>query len=147
MPFDDTEGVGSGAEVEVYQHENEIFPDQSWLGRIVNAFGEPIDENRPLKNGEKSYLLKANPPQASKRQRIGSKIDLGVKVIDTFASCCFGQRMGIFAGSGVGKSVLISMLTKYAHTDVKVIGLIGERGREAKEFIEEYLGPEGLKKP
>ncbi len=146
MPFDDTEGVGSGAEVEVYQHENEIFPDQSWLGRIVNAFGEPIDENGPLKNGEKSYLLKANPPQASKRQRIGGKIDLGVKVIDTFASCCFGQRMGIFAGSGVGKSVLISMLTKYANTDVKVIGLIGERGREAKEFIEEYLGPEGLKR-
>lgn len=146
MPFDDTEGVGSGAEVEVYQHENEIFPDQSWLGRIVNAFGAPIDEKGPLKNGEKSYLLKANPPQASKRRRIGSKIDLGVKVIDTFASCCFGQRMGIFAGSGVGKSVLISMLTKYAHTDVKVIGLIGERGREAKEFIEEYLGPEGLKK-
>lgn len=146
MPFDDTEGVGAGAEVEVYQHENVIHPDESWLGRIVNAFGEPIDELGPLKPGEKGYLLKTNPPPAQKRQRIGKKIDLGVKVIDSFASCCFGQRMGIFAGSGVGKSVLISMLTKYAATDIKVIGLIGERGREAKEFIEEYLGPEGLKK-
>ncbi|MDA9163709.1 flagellar protein export ATPase FliI [Rickettsiaceae bacterium] len=146
MPFDDTEGVGAGAEVEVYQHENVIHPDESWLGRIVNAFGEPIDEIGPLKPGERSYPLKTNPPPSQKRNRIGKKIDLGVKVIDTFMSCCFGQRMGIFAGSGVGKSVLISMLTKYAATDVKVIGLIGERGREAKEFIEEYLGPEGLKK-
>ena len=146
MPFGDTEGVGAGEEVEVYQHENDIHPDESWLGRIINPFGEPIDGLGPLKPGEKSYLLKNNPPPAHERQRIGGKIDLGVKVIDSFVSCCFGQRMGIFAGSGVGKSVLMSMLTKYAATDVKVIGLIGERGREAKEFIEEYLGPEGLKK-
>jgi flagellum-specific ATP synthase len=146
MPFDDTEGIGSGAEVEVYQHENIIHPDESWLGRIINAFGEPVDDKGPMKPGERSYLLKTNPPPANKRKRIGGKIDLGVKAIDAFTSCCFGQRMGIFAGSGVGKSVLISMLTKYANTDVKVIGLIGERGREAKEFIEEYLGPEGLKK-
>ncbi len=146
MPFGDTEGVGSGAEVELYQHENDIHPDESWLGRIINPFGEPIDGLGPLKPGEKGYLLKTNPPPAHERQRIGGKIDLGVKVIDSFVSCCFGQRMGIFAGSGVGKSVLMSMLTKYAATDVKVIGLIGERGREAKEFIEEYLGPEGLKK-
>jgi flagellum-specific ATP synthase len=146
MPFGDTEGVSSGAEVEVYQHENAIHPDLSWLGRIVNPFGEPIDGLGPLKSGAKGYLLKTNPPPAHERNRIGGKIDLGVKVIDSFVSCCFGQRMGIFAGSGVGKSVLMSMLTKYAATDVKVIGLIGERGREAKEFIEEYLGEEGLKK-
>ncbi|GAB4169391.1 MAG: flagellar protein export ATPase FliI [Rickettsiaceae bacterium] len=146
MPFEDTEGVGPGAEVEVYQHENAIHPDESWLGRVVNALAEPIDDLGPIKPGEKAYLLKNSPPPAQKRQRIGKKIDLGVKAIDSFASCCFGQRMGIFAGSGVGKSVLISMLTKYANTDIKVIGLIGERGREAKEFIEEYLGPEGLKK-
>ena len=146
MPFEDTEGVGSGAEVEIYQHENVIYPDESWLGRIINAFAKPVDDLGSIKRGEKSYILKRNPPPAHKRQRVGSKIDLGVKAIDSFVSCCYGQRMGIFAGSGVGKSVLISMLTKYADTDVKVIGLIGERGREAKEFIEEYLGPEGLKK-
>ncbi|MFK7973548.1 MAG: flagellar protein export ATPase FliI [Rickettsiaceae bacterium] len=146
MPFGDIDGVKSGAEIEVYQHENVICPDASWLGRVINAFAEPVDDLGSIKYGEKSYLLRNSPPPAHKRNRIGKKIDLGVKSIDTFASCCVGQRMGIFSGSGVGKSVLISMLTKYADTDVKVIGLIGERGREAREFIEEYLGPEGLKK-
>lgn len=146
MSFGDTEGVGAGSTVIVYQHENTIAPDLSWLGRVVNALGEPVDDLGAVKPGEKEYALKSNPPPAHRRQRIGGKIDLGVKAIDTFVSCCYGQRMGIFAGSGVGKSVLISMLTKYADTDVKVIGLIGERGREAREFIEEYLGEEGLKK-
>jgi flagellum-specific ATP synthase len=145
MPFSDTDGIGSGDEVEVYQHQNVVHPSYELLGRIIDAFGNPIDDLGPIKAGERAYPLKSNPPPAQKRQRIGAKIDLGVKVIDSFVSCCFGQRMGIFAGSGVGKSVLISMLTKYANTDVKVIGLIGERGREAKEFIEEYLGAEGLK--
>jgi flagellum-specific ATP synthase len=146
MPFDDTEGIGPGAIVEVFQHENTITPDESWLGRVINAFAYPIDNKGPLKTGERLYPIKNAPPSSQKRNRIGSKIDLGVKVIDAFVSCCYGQRMGIFAGSGVGKSVLISMLTKYADTDVKVIGLVGERSREVKEFIEEYLGPEGLKK-
>jgi len=146
MPFGDLEGVGSGAEVEVYQHDNVVHPHESWLGRVINAFAVPIDELGALKSGETAYPLKASPPPSQKRNRIGGKIDLGVKAIDSFVSCCYGQRMGIFAGSGVGKSVLISMLTKYADTDVKVIGLIGERGREVKEFIEEYLGLEGLKK-
>lgn len=145
MSFDDTEGIGAGSEVVVYQHENVICPDESWLGRVVDALGNPIDDLGPITPGEKAYPLKTNPPPAHRRNRIGKKIDLGVKTIDTFMSCCYGQRMGIFAGSGVGKSVLISMLTKYADTDIKVIGLIGERGREAKEFIEVYLGEEGLK--
>lgn len=146
MSFDDTEGIGAGAVVEIYQHDNMIMPDRSWLGRIINAFGEPIDGKSPLTLGVKAYPLKSAPPASQKRTRVGGKIDLGVKAIDTFASCCYGQRMGIFAGSGVGKSVLISMLAKYANTDVKVIGLVGERSREVKEFIEEYLGAEGLKK-
>jgi len=145
MPFEDMDGIGAGAKVEIYQHDNTISPDMSWLGRIINALGMPIDDKGALKSGEEFYQLKALPPASQKRNRIGGKIDLGVKVIDTFVSCCYGQRMGIFSGSGVGKSVLISMLTKYAHTDVKVIGLVGERSREVKEFIEEYLGEEGLK--
>jgi len=146
MPFHDLDGIGAGAEVEVYQHENVIHPSHHLLGRVIDAFGNPIDDLGPIKAGERAYSLKASPPPPQKRNRIGKKIELGVKAIDAFVSCCFGQRMGIFSGSGVGKSVLISMLTKYANTDVKVIGLIGERSREAKEFIEEYLGPEGLKK-
>ena len=145
MAFGDIDGVGVGARVEIVNRENDVFPDHSWLGRIVNSLGEPIDSKGPLKNGEKSYGLKNTPLPSQQRRKIGAKIDLGVRVIDTFTSCCYGQRMGIFSGSGVGKSVLISMLTKYANTDVKVIGLVGERSREVKEFIDDYLGPEGLK--
>lgn len=146
MPFGDIEGIGALSKVEVEHHDNDIMPDDSWLGRVINAIGNPIDNLGPLKTGLIPYKLKAKPLDSQKRNKLGGKIDLGVKVIDTFLSCCYGQRMGIFAGSGVGKSVLISMLTKYANTDVKVIGLVGERSREVKEFIEEYLGEEGLKK-
>ena len=145
MAFGDIDGIGSGARVEIVNRENDVFPDSSWLGRVLNSLSEPIDSKGPLKSGEEAYNIKNLPLQSQKRRKIGSKIDLGVRVIDTFTSCCYGQRMGVFAGSGVGKSVLISMLTKYANTDVKVIGLVGERSREVKEFIDEYLGPEGLK--
>ena len=145
MPLSDMDGIGVGASVEVCNYESTISPDSSWLGRIINAFGEPIDNLGPLKLGDTKYLVKNKPPQSQKRKQIGGKIDLGVKAIDTFTSCCYGQRMGIFSGSGVGKSVLIAMLTRYADTDVKVIGLVGERSREVKEFIDEYLGEDGLK--
>ncbi|MBL3284811.1 Flagellum-specific ATPase FliI [Rickettsiales endosymbiont of Paramecium tredecaurelia] len=146
MSFFDTEGIGAGDYVEVISNANIINPHISWVGRIINGFGEPIDKQGPLTYGSEPYQLRAAPPSSHARTRIGGKIDLGVKAIDVFTPCCYGQRMGIFAGSGVGKSVLISMLTKYAHTDIKVIGLLGERGREVKEFIEESLGPEGLAK-
>lgn len=146
MPFNDTDGIGTGARVEICNSENFVMPDETWLGRVIDAFAIPIDSLGPLKSGDQKYHLKNKPPKSHERNFIGKKIDLGVKAIDTFTSCCYGQRLGIFAGSGVGKSVLISMLTKYANTDIKVIGLIGERGREVKEFIEEYLGPDGLKK-
>lgn len=145
MPYNDIQGVSIGDKVEKKEDTNSIFPHESWMGRIVNAFSEPIDEAGPLLQGNKNYPLKASPPNPQKRNVLGPKIDLGVRAIDTFTSCCYGQRLGIFAGSGVGKSVLISMLTRYAKTDIKVIGLIGERGREVKEFIQDYLGPEGLK--
>jgi flagellum-specific ATP synthase len=145
MAFGDIDGIGPGAKVEIVNRENDVFPDNSWLGRIVNSLGEPIDSKGPLRNGDYAYAIKNTPLPSQQRRKIGAKIDLGVRVIDTFTSCCYGQRMGIFAGSGVGKSVLISMLTKYANTDIKVIGLVGERSREVKEFIDEYLGPEGLK--
>jgi flagellum-specific ATP synthase len=146
MPFTEIEGIGVGCRVVVDKSEAAVHPHIGWKGRILNAFGEPIDDKGPLPLGEKSYPFRSSPPPAHKRQPVRGKIDLGVRAINTFLTCCRGQRMGVFSGSGVGKSMLVSMLTKFCNADVKVIGLIGERGREVHEFIHEYLGPEGLKK-
>lgn len=145
MPFKDTSGIGIGCPVTMVNEESVIFPSLSWKGRVINAMGEPIDGKGPLPSGEKGYPYRNNPPPAHARSRVQGKIDLGVRALNTFLTCCLGQRMGIFAGSGVGKSVLLSMLTRYCSADVKVIGLIGERGREVQEFIQDYLGEEGLK--
>ncbi len=146
MPFTDTTGVSPSTTVQVLKSYNHIMPDMSWQGRILDAFANDIDGKGALRKGDEKYYLYNTPLPLHKRGKIGGKIDLGVKSIDNFVTCCYGQRMGIFAGSGVGKSVLISMLTKYADADVKIIGLIGERSREVKEFIDEYLTKEGLEK-
>ena len=146
MPFDNVNGIGPGNSVTVISNDNSVRPDISWLGRVINAFGEPIDGKGPLVKGAKSYSLYASPPPLQSRKRLGKKFNVGIRAINTFLSCCEGQRMGIFSGSGVGKSMMIAMMTKFASSDVKIIGLIGERGREVQEFIEDYLGEEGLKK-
>jgi flagellum-specific ATP synthase len=103
-----------------------------------------VDAKGPLVQGKIAYPLKAAPPPATMRGRVGKKLDLGIRALNTFATCCAGQRMGIFSGSGVGKSTLLSMLARNSNADAIVIGLIGERGREVKEFIEDDLGEEGL---
>ena len=144
MPFQEIEGLGVGCTVILESEESSVFPHKRWLGRVINAFAEPIDGKGPLPMGEEPYRLRNMPPPAHQRQRVGEKIDLGVRSINTFTSCCKGQRLGVFAGSGVGKSVLLAMMTTYSNLPIKVIGLIGERGREVQEFIEEYLGAEGL---
>ncbi len=144
MPFSELAGVGLGAKVTVAPSAGLLFPHPGWLGRVVNALGEPLDGKGPLPRGPKGYAYHASPPPAHARQRVGGKMDTGLRAMNAFLSCCVGQRLGIFAGSGVGKSVMMSMLARYASADVNVIGLVGERGREVKEFIEDDLGEEGL---
>jgi len=146
LPFGPLEGVRMGAKAMLEPAAPVVRPSPTWLGRIVNALGEPIDGKGPLIPGPENYPLRACPPPAHQRKRVGEPVDLGVKALNSFITCCKGQRMGIFAGSGVGKSVLLSMLARYTQCDVSVIGLIGERGREVQEFIEDNLGEEGLAK-
>lgn len=146
MPYDSMDGIGVNCLVEVLDAKPVIYPHPSWLGRIVNAFGEAIDGKGPLLKGAKPYFIKSSPPPAQFRDRVKGKVDLGIKAVNAFLTICKGQRMGIFAGSGVGKSTLMSMMARHTNSDISVIGLIGERGREAKEFVEDVLGEEGLKK-
>lgn len=146
MPYDSMDGIGVNCPVEVLDAKPVIYPHPSWLGRIVNAFGEAIDGKGPLLKGAKPYFIKSSPPPAQFRDRVKGKVDLGIKAVNAFLTICKGQRMGIFAGSGVGKSTLMSMMARHTNSDISVIGLIGERGREAKEFVEDVLGEEGLKK-
>ncbi len=144
MPFGALEGVGLGCKAEVVDVEPVVSPTEKWLGRVVNAMGEPVDGRGPLPEGDTTYPLRNRPPPAHARQRVRGKVDLGVRAINTFLTCCRGQRLGIFSGSGVGKSILLGMMARYTAADVNVIGLIGERGREVQEFIEDNLGEEGL---
>lgn len=144
MPFNSIEGIGPGAKVLVEEHASICYPCEGWLGRVVNALGEPMDGKGPLPRGTVPMSLRAQPPSAHDRARVKGKLNLGVRAINTFLSCCRGQRMGIFAGSGVGKSILMSMLARNSQADINIIGLIGERSRELQEFIEDDLGEEGL---
>ena len=144
LPFGSLEGIGLGCRVEILGANPAVYPCERWLGRVINALGEAIDGKGVLPSGPMGYSLYADPPPAHRRRRVGGKLDLGVKAINTFLTCCDGQRMGIFAGSGVGKSILLSMFARYSTSDVNVIGLIGERGREVQEWLENDLGEEGL---
>jgi len=144
MPFADLDGVRMGCKAFVEADVAEVLPSRQWLGRVINALGEPVDGLGPLPHGVKPYRVRNTPPSAHARARVGDKIDLGVKALNAFTTACQGQRLGIFAGSGVGKSVLLSMIARYTAADVIVIGLVGERGREVQEFLVDDLGPEGL---
>ena len=144
LAFGSLDGVGPGCKAVLSQSTPVIRPCGAWLGRVVNALGEPVDGKGPLPTGPQPFKVRRRPPPAHSRKRVGTKIDLGVRTINSFLSCCRGQRMGIFAGSGVGKSVLLSMMARYTSLDVNVIGLIGERGREVQEWLEDDLGKEGL---
>jgi flagellum-specific ATP synthase len=144
MPFGTLDGVRRGCAAHVRGEASGVRPTPGWLGRVVDALGRPIDGAGPLPQGQGLYTFRADPPPAHARRRVGPPLDLGVRAINSFLTMCSGQRMGIFAGSGVGKSVLLSMLARYTAADVAVIGLVGERGREVQEFLQDDLGPEGL---
>ena len=144
MPFAALEGVRRGCRAVVASAAGAVRPSEGWLGRVVNAMGEPIDGQGPLPSGPAPYSYRSSPPPAHARMRVGDPLDLGVRALNTFLTVCRGQRMGIFAGSGVGKSVLLSMLARNVAADVSVIGLVGERGREVQEFIQDDLGAAGL---
>jgi flagellum-specific ATP synthase len=144
MPLGSLDGISLGARADFDDRPAAIYPCKAWLGRVLDGFGAPMDDKGPLPQGMAAYPIKAAPPLATRRGRVGKKLDLGIRAMNAFTTCCAGQRMGIFAGSGVGKSTLLSMLAKNSDADAIVIGLIGERGREVKEFIEDDLGEEGL---
>ena len=144
MPFAGLDGVRRGCKAVIANAANQVRPSAAGLGRVVNALGEPIDGKGPLPQGSSPMPFRNTPPPAHSRKRVGAPLDLGVRAMNTFLTCCRGQRMGIFAGSGVGKSVLLSMLARNVDAAVSVIGLIGERGREVQEFLQDDLGEEGL---
>jgi len=140
LPFGDLQGVVAGARVDLGAGRFEIHPSSAWLGRTINGLGEPVDGLGPLPRGKDGQAIRAAPLPAAQRCRVGNRIETGVRALDIFAPLCRGQRLGLFAGSGVGKSVLLSMLARWTECDVAVIGLVGERGREVQEFIQDDLG-------
>lgn len=146
MPFESSEGIVLGARVEARGCEAYVNPHPDWVGRVINGLGEPIDGKGLLPQGDVPRRLRASPPSPYARRRLGPKLETGVRALNVFAPICQGQRIGVFSGSGVGKSTLLSMLARNGGADVAVIGLIGERGREVQEFLQETLGAEGLER-
>jgi flagellum-specific ATP synthase len=146
MPFGTVDGIGPGDKVYSVSDSPTLAVNNSYIGRVIDGLARPVDDKGPLAPGGQKMLLRAPAPLASRRNLVEGKLDVGVKAINSFLTMCNGQRMGIFSGSGVGKSVLMSMIARYTEAEVNVIGLIGERGREVNEFIEQQLGAEGLRK-
>ena len=145
MPLGDLRGLGPGSLIRVIRESAAIRVGRDLLGRVIDGMQTPLDEGPPL-HLECDKQLYSLPPGPMRRQKIDQPLDLGIRAINGLLTCGQGQRMGIMAGSGVGKSVLLGMMARYAKADVNVIALIGERGREVREFIERDLGEEGLKR-
>jgi len=143
MPLGDLRGLGPGSLIRVVRDSATLPVGDELLGRVIGALGEPLD-NKPLPKLTQEFPLYAQPVSPMDRDQIVRALDLGVRSINGLLTCGQGQRMGIMAGSGVGKSVLLGMMAKHTRADVNVIALIGERGREVREFIERDLGEEGL---
>lgn len=136
------DGLAIGTDVELLGQTG-VAPDDSWIGRIIDPFGRPLD-GRPLFRGTRMRDLRATAPAAADRRRLGERISTGVAIFDTLLPLVRGQRIGLFAGSGVGKSSLLAKFARGVDADVVVIALVGERGRELREFTERVLGPAGM---
>jgi flagellum-specific ATP synthase len=145
MPLEDIRSLGPGCKVVARKDTAHVGVGKALLGRVIDGLGHPIDGKGPIAVDDQ-YPIYANPMNPLLRKRIQQPLDLGVRAINGLLTVGCGQRMGIFAGSGVGKSVLLGMIAKRTSAEVNVIALIGERGRELNEFIQKDLGEEGLKK-
>ena len=143
MPFGELAGIGEGCPVWPRASAAEVPVGAALLGRIVDAAMRPVDGG-PALTLDKSVGLNVSPPHAMSRRRISRPLTLGIRALDACLTCGEGQRVGVMAGPGVGKSVLLGMLARSADADVVVVGLVGERGREVREFVERDLGPKGL---
>ncbi|MBL1258676.1 FliI/YscN family ATPase [Methylocystis sp. Sn-Cys] len=136
--FENNSPVGLGSKVR-FVGPIELLPHESWRGRVLDAFGRPVDGQGPVSAGLKPYYLDAPPPAAMRRTPITKPLRTGVRAIDAFTPICEGQRIGIFAGSGVGKSTLLEMLSRAGGFSVAVICLVGERGREVRDFVDTVI--------
>lgn len=145
MPLGELRGVGPGSKIVAKRNTATVGVGSGLLGRTLDGLGSPIDGLGPVRF-EKEYPLYSTPPSPLMRKRIDKPLNVGVRAINSLLTVGKGQRIGIFAGSGVGKSVLMGMMARNTEADINVIALIGERGREVKEFIEKDLGTEGLKR-
>lgn len=144
LPFGEWDGVAVGDEVELVFFDDLIHPDDSWIGTVIDGLGRPLSKYCSAPRAHKRKSFKPQPPRAFDRKPVGRRLETQIKCIDLFTPLCQGQRMGVFAGSGVGKSTMMAMLARNTDADLIVIGLIGERGREVQQFIQEDLGEEGM---
>ncbi|MBN8292987.1 FliI/YscN family ATPase [Rhodobacter sp. NTK016B] len=142
LPEDATEGLAIGDRVE-HIGRNMIAPDDRWIGRVIDPYGEPLD-GRPLVRGPTPRSLRSAPPSPARRKRLGGRLSTGLDAFNTMLPLVRGQRVGLFAGSGVGKTMLLGQLARGIECDVVVLALVGERGRELRDFVEDVLGTDGL---
>ena len=143
MPFGRLTGIGAGAPVRALGAPLLVPTGRGMLGRVIDSLGRPVDGKGPIEP-DGFVPIDNRAPEAMRRARIQSPLGLGVRVLDTLVTVGRGQRLGLFAGSGVGKSSLLSMIARGTEAEISVIALVGERGREVREFLEDDLGPEGL---
>jgi flagellum-specific ATP synthase len=142
VPEGQTDGLTPGARVWL-EEPLALYPSDAWLGRVIDGQGRPLDGRGPLPAGRRAMPLRRRAPDALTRRLVGPRLETGLRALDVFTPICRGQRMGIFAASGVGKSTLMGMLARFVEADVIVVGLIGERGREVREFLDQTLGETG----